>query len=83
MANLPLRAGKGYQWEGEIREPYFMKVLWLVKAPKIISEPVTGAGFYPTILELANIRLKLGQHIDGINLLPLLRGGSTEERPLY
>ncbi len=28
-SNLPLRAGKGYQFEGGIREPYFIKVPWM------------------------------------------------------
>lgn len=82
-SNLPLRGGKGYQWEGGIREPYFIKIPWLENTPKTIGEPVTGADFYPTILDLANIPLKPGQHIDGMSLLPLLKGGTVEERPLY
>ena len=27
--NSPLRGGKGYQWEGGIREPYFIAVPWM------------------------------------------------------
>jgi arylsulfatase A-like enzyme len=33
-SNKPLRAGKGYQFEGGIREPYFIKVPWLDIAGK-------------------------------------------------
>ncbi len=81
--NLPLRGGKGYQWEGGIREPYFIYVPWMDDAPKKVEEPVTGADFYPTILDLANIPLKPAQHSDGHSLLPLLKGDTISERPLY
>ena len=80
--NLPLRGGKGYQWEGGIREPYFIKVPWL-KDIKKIDYPVTGSDFYPTILDLAGIPLKPTQHIDGISLKPLLEGQDLVDRSLY
>jgi len=80
--NLPLRGGKGYQWEGGIREPYFIKVPWM-QENKTVDFPVTGADFYPTILDLANIPLKPAQHIDGISLKPLLAGKTVAERPLF
>ena len=80
--NLPLRGGKGYQWEGGIREPYFIKVPGLVKQ-KSIAYPVTGADLYPTILDLSGIPLNLDQHRDGVSLKPLLEGISLPDRPLF
>lgn len=80
-SNLPLRAGKGYQFEGGIREPYFIKVPWMEGGRKC-QVPVTGTDFYPTILELAGIELKPGEHVDGVSLVPLLEGGAIPERPL-
>ena len=80
--NLPLRGGKGYQWEGGVREPYFIKVPGL-KNGVSIDYPVTGADFYPTLLDLADISLKPKQHIDGVSLKPLLEGRSLESRPLF
>src|SRR6056297_12616 len=80
--NFPLRGGKGYQWEGGIREPYFIKVPW-IKDVKEVAYPVIGTDFYPTLLDLANIPLKPKQHIDGISLKPLLEGAEIEERPLF
>jgi len=71
-SNLPLRGGKGYQWEGGIREPYFIKVPWLKNDVKKSNYPVTGTDFYPTILDLANIDLIPEQHVDGVSLKPLL-----------
>lgn len=81
-SNLPLRAGKGYQFEGGIREPYFVKVPGLVKGGSSTTIPATGADFYPTILDLAGLNLKPQQHQDGQSLLPVLKGGSLEDRPL-
>ena len=83
-SNLPLRGGKGYQWEGGIREPYFIKVPWLKNAGTENNYPVTGTDFYPTILDLVAIELLPDQHVDGISLKPLLEGRKmSEERPLY
>jgi arylsulfatase A-like enzyme len=80
--NLPLRAGKGYQFEGGIREPYFIKVPGLKSNGKKCSTPVSGTDFYPTILDLAGIQLKPKEHNDGISLLPLLNGKKVATRPL-
>lgn len=82
-SNLPLRGGKGYQWEGGIREPYFIKVPWLDDAIKEVDVPTTGADFYPTILDLAGIALNPSQHIDGVSLVPVLQGNEIPERPLF
>lgn len=81
-SNLPLRAGKGYQFEGGIREPYFIKVPGLTKDGEKCSTPVSGTDFYPTILELTGLKLKPEEHNDGVSLVPLLKGETIAERPL-
>lgn len=81
--NLPLRGGKGYQWEGGIREPYLIKAPFLKDAPKTIDYPVSGIDFYPTLLDFAGITSQPTQKIDGISLAPLLKGESVTERPLF
>ncbi|MDT7828293.1 sulfatase [Pricia sp. S334] len=80
--NLPLRGGKGYQWEGGIREPYFIKVPGL-KNGASIDYPVTGADLYPTVLDLTDIPLKPEQHVDGVSLKPLFEGEGLENRALF
>ncbi|HET8735973.1 MAG TPA: sulfatase [Pricia sp.] len=80
--NLPLRGGKGYQWEGGIREPYFIKVPGL-KNGDSLDYPVTGADFYPTLLDFAGIPLNPEQHADGVSLKPLFEGESLPGRPLF
>ncbi|MFY0652189.1 MAG: sulfatase [Cyclobacteriaceae bacterium] len=82
-SNLPLRGGKGYQWEGGIREPFFIKAPGLASNGKKIDVPVIATDFYPTILELAGIEAKPENHIDGVSLVPLMKGASIAERPLY
>ncbi|WP_298495875.1 sulfatase [uncultured Algibacter sp.] len=83
-SNLPLRGGKGYQWEGGIREPYFIKIPWLKKTGTTTDFPVINTDFYPTLLDVANVPLLPKQHIDGISLKPLLEGKILAvNRPLY
>lgn len=81
-SNLPLRGGKGYQYEGGIREPYFIKVPGLTEGGLTCNNPVSAVDLYPTILDLASIELRPKEHSDGVSLLPLLKGGSIPERPL-
>ncbi len=82
-SNLPLRGGKGYQWEGGIREPYLIKVPALDIQGQQCDVPVTGADFYPTLLDLAGLELRPQEHKDGVSLLPLLQGGEIAGRTLY
>ncbi len=81
-SNLPLRGGKGYQWEGGIREPYFIKIPWLEK--RTITTAVTGADFYPTLLDLTDLPLNSEQHRDGLSLKPILEDENytLSKRPL-
>lgn len=81
-SNLPLRGGKGYQYEGGIREPYFIKVPGLTDGGLTSNVPVSSVDLYPTILDLASIPLLPDEHADGISLLPVLKGGTIPERPL-
>lgn len=81
-SNLPLQAGKGYQYEGGIREPYFIKIPWMTKQGDQNSTPVSGTDFYPTFLQLAGLPLRPAQHRDGVSLLPLLQGDTIAQRPL-
>ena len=46
--------------------------------------PVTGADFYPTLLELTGQKLRPQQHVDGVSLVPLLKGKKkVDSRPLF
>jgi len=82
-SNLPLRGGKGRQWEGGIREPFYLRYPALIPPGSSCDVPVTGADFYPTVLELCGLAAKPLQHVDGVSLVPLLQGRPIPERPLY
>ena len=79
-SNVPLRAGKGWLYEGGIREPMIIKWPGAAKPGSVCSEPVTSTDFYPTMLEMAGLPLKPKQHIDGVSLVPLLKGKKTLNR---
>ena len=78
--NLPLRAGKGWLYEGGIREPMLIKWPGTVKPDSVCDEAVTSTDFYPTMLEMAGLPLRPEQHVDGISLVPLLKGTGTLQR---
>jgi hypothetical protein len=42
-----------------------------------------GTDFYPTILQLAGLPLRPDQHVDGVSLVPLLKGGQIPAQPLF
>ncbi len=81
--NLPLRAGKGYLYEGGIREPLIIRWPGKIENGTITDFPATGTDLYPTLLDVAGIQLKPQQHKDGISLKPLLEGREMDERPLF
>ena len=79
---LPLRGGKGRQWEGGIRQPYYIVAPGVTEPGSISSQFATGTDFFPTLLELAGLKPLPTHHIDGISLVPALRGEFLE-RVLY
>ncbi len=82
-SNLPLRGGKGRQWEGGIREPFYLKAPGTTKPGSTSDVPVSGIDWYPTILELCDVPLPKKQKVDGVSLIPLLRGKTIPHRPIY
>lgn len=82
-SNLPLRGGKGRQWEGGIRQPYYIYAPGITKVGSTTDVPANGIDFYPTLLELAGIEVPAEQDVDGVSLIPVLKGGKIAERPLF
>jgi arylsulfatase A-like enzyme len=81
---LPLRGGKGWVYEGGIREPYLIKWPGVTRPGSTCDVPVISTDFYPTILEMAGLPPKPEQHRDGLSLVPLLKeSGTFPERALF
>jgi arylsulfatase A-like enzyme len=83
-SNLPLRAGKGWLYEGGVREPMIIRWPGVAKGGGTCHEPVTSTDFYPTILDMAGLPLRPQQHCDGLSLVPLLkRTGKLQREAIY
>ena len=72
-ANTPLRTGKGWLYEGGIREPAIIKWPGETEPGTVCDAVITCMDFYPTILEMAGLPLRPDLHMDGRSLVPLLR----------
>lgn len=82
--NLPLRAGKGWNYEGGLRVPLMVRMPGRVPAGTTNEVPVISNDLYPTLLDLSGVPVPPNQAVDAVSLVPLLdRKGSIPERPLY
>ncbi|GAA5495770.1 arylsulfatase [Rubritalea halochordaticola] len=72
-SNLPLRSGKGWNYEGGIRVPTIF--YWKGKLQAhVVDTPAITMDIYPTLLDIAGLQLKPEQHLDGQSLLSVLEG---------
>tara|TARA_R110002049_G_scaffold285698_4_gene466919 strand:- start:22241 stop:23818 length:1578 start_codon:yes stop_codon:yes gene_type:complete len=79
-SNLPLRGAKGWLYEGGIRVPMIVKWPGQGRPGSECAEPVISTDFYPTILEMVGLPPVPRQHVDGVSLVPLIKGGETLQR---
>ena len=82
-SNLPLRAGKGWAYEGGAREPLLIKWPGVTKSDSICNKPVSSPDFFPTILAMAGLLPLPQQHLDGTSIVPELQGTDSPERPIF
>ena len=76
-SNLPLRGGKGWLYEGGIREAFMIRAPGVTKPDTTCNVPVMSTDFFPTLLELAD---DSASDVDGKSLVPLLRGETSWKR---
>ncbi len=83
-SNAPLRAGKGWLYEGGVRVPLIVRWPGVVEPGSTSDEPVTSTDFFPTILEMCGLAQHPEWHRDGVSIVPALNGsGPLESRSLY
>ncbi len=76
----PLRGSKGMLYEGGIRSPMVVRWPGRIEAGSSCSEPVIMVDLLPTILEMAGVVPPAEQPVDGMSLIPLLKGRSKFDR---
>lgn len=83
-SNLPYRGGKGWLYEGGIREPLIVRWPGKVKPGSTIDTPVCGIDLMPTLIDATGATTRPGQKLDGVSLVPVLTAsGKLADRPLF
>ncbi len=75
----PLRAAKGYLYEGGIRVPMILRWPGRVRAGAVEATPAISMDFAPTFLEAAGVPFT-EDAFDGVSLLPLAERGEAPAR---
>ncbi len=82
-SNLPLRGGKGWIYEGGIREPLLVRAPGITRANSNCEQYVSSVDFYPTMLELAGLPADERPVIDGQSFVASIRGEPQNRGPIY
>lgn len=80
--NAPLRAGKGWLYEGGIRVPLIIRYPGKSKPGSEVSVPVSSIDYFPTIISMTGSDY-MTDDIDGIDIWPLVTGEQSDDRPLF
>jgi arylsulfatase A-like enzyme len=74
--NTPLRGEKGSPWEGGIRVPFAMQ--WTSQIPRglVYQKPVISLDIFATIAAVAKAPVHPDRPLDGVDLMPYLKGGN-------
>ncbi len=82
--NTPFRAGKGYLYEGGLREPLIVRWPSVVKPATTCDTPVVLTDLVPTLLEAVGIdTVKEVGPLDGVSISPFFKGEPLPPRTLY
>lgn len=80
-SNLPLRGGKGWVYEGGIREPWLIRYPGVTKPGTVSSQPICSIDLFPTIAAAAGANLQ--HEVDGVDLRSALEGGELDREALF
>jgi arylsulfatase A-like enzyme len=80
--NAPLRAGKGWLYEGGIRVPLIVRVPGKSNPGSLINTPVCSIDYFSTIAEMTGS--ETGDiKTDGVSFVSLLKKDKMKARPLF
>ncbi len=74
QSNGRLRLGKLFLFEGGIRVPMIVSWPGVLESGKVYRKPVCSLDVFPTACAAARIRLPKDLELDGVDLLPYLKG---------
>lgn len=80
--NYPLKAGKGWLYEGGIRVPLIVKYPGKCKSGSVVKTPVSSIDYLPTIAEMTGTDMGKANP-DGISIVRLFKKDKMDERPLF
>jgi arylsulfatase A-like enzyme len=80
--NYPLKAGKGWLYEGGIRVPLLVKYPGKCKPGSLVKTPVSSIDYLPTIAEMTGTEIKKSDP-DGESFVKLFRKDEMNERPIF
>lgn len=86
FSNAPLTGGKNggnALGEGGARVPFIMYYPGVTRPGSTCDVPVQSIDIYPTLVEIASGKEFTDKAIQGVSLLPLLKGGTLAHRNLY
>lgn len=76
--NGPLRGVKATTWEGGVRVPFFVQWKSVLPKGKTFDNPVIQLDILPTVLAATGGEYSHKKKLDGVNLLPYLKGENKE-----
>jgi len=83
-SNYPLRYGKGWLYEGGIREAFIVKWPGVSIEGEVSNALITGTDIYPTVLEMAGLEQRPQDHMDGVDVTAAIKGKAFKrEKPLF
>ncbi len=82
-SNAPLRGGKGTVWEGGHRVPAIAWQPGSIAANQVTDQLAATMDIWPTLAELAGWSSHIERPLDGISLVPTLRGAAAERGAMF
>lgn len=77
---VPLRAGKGWAYEGGMKVPFIVKPVGKSINGQVSETPIISMDIYPTILDYLNVDQRPEQHVDAKSLYNLIEKGEEIDR---
>ena len=82
-ANVPLRAGKGWLYEGGIRVPLIVRWPGTIRPGTVVDSPAMSMDLFPTLLDMAGLPASPDRHVDGTSLTGAMTAGTGARDALY